>query len=63
MINPNEEIRITVTTYVSQFVCGVSKYYNTNFYVFQGSFKKMYLNKYAEEYHQSALNPFKVRKL
>ena len=60
MINPTRVIEMTVTKYVPQFRVKPYKYYNTDFYVFQESFKKMYLNNYAGAYHQSALSPFKV---
>ena len=60
MINPTKTLEMTAIVYLTQLKSSYYKHDNTNFYVFQGSLKKMYLNKYSWEYHQSALNPFKV---
>lgn len=60
MINPTEVIEITTTAYVSQFVYGVSKYYNADFFVREVWLKRMYENEYARQDYQSAIHPFKA---
>ena len=60
MINPTEVIEMTTTVYVSQFVYGVSKYYNSDFYVTTRSLKSIYLSKYTGKGYIYVTNPFKV---
>ena len=60
MINPTEVIEMTTTAYVSQFVYGVSKYYNSDFFVSEVRLKIMFQNKYVKKDYQSAIHPFKV---
>ena len=60
MINPNEIIEITAIAYLTQLESSYSKHCNINFYVVQGSFKKMYQNKYNVNGYIYSLQPFKA---
>ena len=61
MTNPTEIIEMTATAYVSQFVYGVSKYYNADFFVTVIRLKRMYENEYVRKCYHSAIQPFKAR--
>lgn len=60
MINPNEKLEMTATSYLSQFVLGDYKYDNYNFYINTGGFKAMFVNKYDGKGYQFSIHPFKV---
>ena len=63
MINPTEVIEITSTGYLPQFVLGDYKYDNSDFFITPARLEEIYIIKYIGKHRQSALNPFKVRKL
>ena len=63
MINPAEIIEITETGYLPQFVLGDYKYDNSDFLITPIRLEKMCVKKYDGKHRQSAIYPFKVRKL
>ena len=60
MINPTKTFETTAIGYLTQLESIYSKHCNINFYVVQGSFKKMYQNKYNVNGYIYSLQPFKV---
>ena len=61
MINLNEIIETTATSYKPQFSGKASKYYDAVFFAPTVRLGEMYLIKYAEKEYNSTLNPFKAR--
>ena len=60
MINLTKGIGVTATIQVPPFIWYPYEHYNTDSDVITLSLKEMYIHKYAGEYHQSPLNPFKA---
>ena len=61
MINPTEEIRMTTSSYLPQFMWNTYKYYNPDFFVNVVRLKSMYENAYARKNYYPAIQPFKAR--
>ena len=60
MINPTEEIEMTASSYLPQFVWNTYKYHNYDFYITTRGFKEMCVKKYDGKGYQFSIHPFKV---